>query len=129
KLEFSFSNARWLTLEEIRSDENFQKDALGFHIPGQWSKVLDINNCHLQKEPSNAIRLEAKRFAVENAYEFYDFKNQEGFLRTLMIRSTQKGEFMVLVQFFKEDEAKRIAFLENLKQKFPQIVSLLYAIN
>lgn len=129
KLEFSFSNARWLTLEEIRSDENFQKDALGFHIPGQWSKVLDINNCHLQQEPSNAIRLEAKRFAVENAYEFYDFKNQEGFLRTLMIRSTQKGEFMVLVQFFKEDEAKRIAFLENLKQKFPQIVSLLYAIN
>ncbi|MBA5629912.1 23S rRNA (uracil(1939)-C(5))-methyltransferase RlmD [Moheibacter lacus] len=130
KLEYTFSNSRWLTLEEIRNTEaTYDRNALGFHIPGQWSKVLDIKNCHLQKEPSNAIRLEAKRFANENGYDFYDLKNQEGFLRTLMIRSTQKGEFMVLVQFFKEDKEKREAFLENLKLKFPQIVSLLYAIN
>lgn len=130
KLEFTFSNSRWLTLEEIRNtDETYGRNALGFHIPGQWSKVLDIKECHLQKEPSNSIRLEASRFADENGYDFYDLKNQEGFLRTLMIRSNQKGEFMVLVQFFKEDKEKRIAFLENLKQKFPQITSLLYAIN
>lgn len=130
KLEFTFSNSRWLTLDEIRNtNETYDRNALGFHIPGQWSKVLDIKECHLQKEPSNAIRLEAKRFAVENGYDFYDLKNQEGFLRTLMIRSTQKGEFMVLVQFFKEDKEKREAFLENLKMKFPQILSLLYAIN
>lgn len=130
KLEFTFSNSRWLTLDEIRDSEaTYERDALGFHIPGQWSKVLDIKECHLQAEPSNSIRLEAKRFAVENGYDFYDLKNQEGFLRTLMIRSNQKGEFMVMVQFFREDEPKRIAFLENLRRKFPEIVSLLYAIN
>src|SRR5690606_26117564 len=130
KLEFSFSNARWLTLDEIRdTEQSYERNALGFHIPGQWSKVLDIQECHLQKEPMNAIRLEAKDFARQNGYEFYDIQNQDGFLRTLMIRSNQKGEFMVLVQFFKEDKEKREAFLENLKSKFPEIVSLLYAIN
>lgn len=130
KLEFSFSNARWLTLDEIKSEEvNFNRNALGFHIPGQWSKVLDIQKCYLQADPSNAIRLEAKRFADEHNLAFYDFRNQEGFLRTMMIRSNQKGEFMVLVQFFQEDKFNREAFLENLKVKFPQIVSLLYAIN
>lgn len=130
KLEYTFSNARWLTLEEIRNtEENYNRNALGFHIPGQWSKVLDIKECHLQSEPSNSIRLEAKKFANENGYEFFDLQNQEGFLRTLMIRSNQKGEFMVLVQFFKEDKQKREEFLQNLKNKFPQIISLLYAIN
>lgn len=130
KLEYSFSNTRWLTLDEVRNtEENYNRNALGFHIPGQWSKVLDIKECHLQAEPSNSIRLEAKCFADENGYEFYDIKNQEGFLRTIMIRSNLKGEFMVLVQFFKEDEEKRKAFLQNLQDKFPQIVSLLYAIN
>ena len=130
KLEYTFSNARWLTLYEIQNtEETYDRNALGFHIPGQWSKVLDIKECHLQAEPFNAIRLEAKRFANENGYDFYDLKSQEGFLRTLMIRSNQKGEFMVLVQFFREEEEKRIAFLQNLKDKFPQIVSLLYAIN
>lgn len=130
KLEYTFSNARWLTLEEIRNtEENYNRNALGFHIPGQWSKVLDIKECHLQSEPSNSIRLEAKKFANENGYEFFDLQNQEGFLRTLMIRSNQKGEFMVLVQFFKEGKQKREEFLQNLKNKFPQIISLLYAIN
>lgn len=130
KLEFTFSNSRWLTLDEIRNtDETYDRNALGFHIPGQWSKVLDIKECHLQKEPMNAIRLEARRFANENGYDFFDLRNQDGFLRTLMIRSNQKGEFMVLVQFFREETEKREAFLENLKSKFPEIVSLLYAIN
>lgn len=129
KLEYTFSNSRWLTQDEIQSDEVFERNALGFHIPGQWSKVLDINKCHLQAEPSNAIRLEAKRFAIENNYEFFDLRNQQGFLRTMMMRSNQKGEFMVLVQFFREEKEKREAFLENLKNKFPEIVSLLYAIN
>ncbi|MGB6094274.1 MAG: 23S rRNA (uracil(1939)-C(5))-methyltransferase RlmD [Moheibacter sp.] len=129
KLEYSFSNSRWLTLEEIHSDEVFERNALGFHMPGQWSRVLDIRKCHLQSEPSNLIRLEAKRFAIENQLEFFDLKNQQGFLRTMMIRNNQNGEFMVLVQFFKEDKPKREAFLENLKNKFPEIVSLLYAIN
>src|SRR5690606_22566310 len=130
KLEYTFSNSRWLTLDEARDTEaTYDRNALGFHIPGQWSKVLDIQECHLQAEPSNAIRLEAKGFANENGYDFYDLKNQDGFLRTLMIRSNQKGEFMVLVQFFKEDKTKREAFLHHLQDKFPQIISLLYAIN
>lgn len=129
KLEYSFSDSRWLTQEEIQSDEVFERNAVGFHIPGQWSRVLDIRKCHLQPEPSNLIRLEAKRFAIENQLEFFDLKNQQGFLRTMMIRNNQKGEFMVLVQFFKEDKPKREAFLENLKNKFPEIVSLLFAIN
>lgn len=130
KLEFSFSNSRWLTEDEInRTDEIYERDALGFHIPGQWSKVLDIKNCHLQESPSNEIRLATKKFAIENNYEFFDLKNQQGFLRTMMLRSNQKGEFMVLIQFFEEDKEKRIALLEHLKSKFPQIVSLLYTIN
>lgn len=129
KLEYSFSDSRWLTTQEIQSGETFDRNALGYHIPGQWSKVLDINKCHLQPEPSNSIRLEAKKFAIENKLDFFDLKNQQGFLRTMMIRNNQKGEFMVLVQFFKEDKGRREAFLENLKDKFPQIVSLLYAIN
>ena len=130
KLEFTFSNSRWLTLDEIQNtDEIYNRNALGFHIPGQWSKVLDIKECHLQGEPSNSILLEAKRFANEKGYDFYDLKNQTGFLRTMMLRSNQKGEFMVLIQFFREEKEKREAFLENLKTKFPQIISLLYAIN
>lgn len=130
KLEFSFSNSRWLTEDEInRTDEIYERDALGFHIPGQWSKVLDIKECHLQESPSNEIRLATKKFAIENNYEFFDLKNQQGFLRSMMLRSNQKGEFMVLIQFFEEDKEKRIALLEHLKSKFPQIVSLLYTIN
>lgn len=129
KLEFTFSNARWLTADEVQSDEIFNRNALGFHIPGQWSKVLDIKKCHLQKEPSNEIRLEARQFAIANHLDFFDLKNQEGFLRTLMLRSNQKGEFMVLVQFFREEKENRELFLNHLKSKFPQITSLLYAIN
>jgi len=98
KLEFSFSNSRWLTEDEInRTDEIYERDALGFHIPGQWSKVLDIKECHLQESPSNEIRLAIKKFAIENNYEFFDLRNQQGFLRTMMLRSNQKGEFMVLI--------------------------------
>ncbi|OFM83474.1 23S rRNA (uracil(1939)-C(5))-methyltransferase RlmD [Weeksella sp. HMSC059D05] len=130
KLEFTFSNARWLTLEEINSTDEFNdRNALGFHIPGQWSKVLDIHRCHLQRDPSNAIRIEAKRFAIENKLDFFDLYKQEGFLRTLMIRTSQNGQVMVLVQFFREEKENREAFLQNLHDKFPEITSLLYAIN
>lgn len=130
KLEFTFSNARWLTLDEIQNTEaTYERNALGFHIPGQWSKVLDIEKCHLQMNPSNEIRLATKKFAIENGFEFFDLRNQKGFLRTLMIRSNQKGEIMVLIQFFQENKEQREALLEHLDQQFPQIVSLMYAIN
>lgn len=129
KMEFSFSNARWLTQYEISSEENFgNKDALGFHIPGMWSKILDLKECFLQEEPSNDIRLAVKNYAVEKGLEFYDVRNQEGFLRTLMLRQNSKGEWMVLFQLYREEE-NRIALFQYVLEKFPQIKTLLYAIN
>ncbi|WP_278552700.1 23S rRNA (uracil(1939)-C(5))-methyltransferase RlmD [Elizabethkingia bruuniana] len=130
KMEFSFSNARWLTLEEVNSTEEIaDRNALGFHIPGQWSKILDLKECFLQEDPSNSIRLAVKEYAEENDLEFFDVRNQEGFLRTLMMRQNSKGEWMVLFQLFEENETERVKLLDYLLQKFPQIHTLLYAIN
>jgi len=130
KMEFSFSDSRWLTLEEIQSDEDFgDKNALGFHIPGMWDKILDVNMCHLQADPSNSIRNTVKEFAVKNEMEFFNTRKQTGLLRTLMIRTTSIGEIMVLVQFFKEDKIKRELLLDHLVGKFPEITSLQYVVN
>ncbi len=130
KMEFSFSNARWLTQYEISSEENFgNRDALGFHIPGMWSKILDLKECYLQEDPSNAIRLAVKKYAVENGLEFYDVKAQEGFLRTLMLRQNSKGEWMVLFQLYKEMKNERIQLFDFLLASFPEIKTLVYAIN
>ncbi|MEO9660871.1 MAG: 23S rRNA (uracil(1939)-C(5))-methyltransferase RlmD [Maribacter dokdonensis] len=130
KMEFSFSDSRWLTLDEIQSDQQIDnKNALGFHIPGMWDKILDIKKCHLQKDPSNAIRLETKRFAIENGLTFFNPKNQYGMLRTLMLRTSSIGEIMVLVQFFENDKEKRELLLNHLSKTFPEITSLLYVIN
>ncbi len=130
KMEFSFSNARWLTSEEIKSSIDInQKNALGFHIPGQWSKILDLKNCYLQEHPSNEIRLAIRNYAIENELDFFDLKSQDGFLRTLMLRQNSKGEWMILIQFFKENEEQRIKLLNFILEQFPQITTLLYAIN
>ena len=130
KMEFSFSDSRWLTLEEIQSDKEIEnKNALGFHIPGMWDKILDIEKCHLQKDPSNAIRLETKKFAIANNLTFFNPRHQRGMLRTLMIRTTSIGELMVLVQFFEDDQEKRETLLNHLSKTFPEISSLLYVIN
>lgn len=130
KMEFSFSDSRWLTLEEIQSDEDLgDRNALGFHIPGMWDKILDVKKCHLQADPSNTIRNAVKEFAVNNNLEFFNTRNQTGLLRTLMIRTTSIGEIMILVQFFKEDKTKRELLLDFLSEEFPQITSLQYVIN
>jgi len=130
KLEFSFSDNRWLTREEIESPERIgDRNALGFHIPGMWDKILDIKHCHLQKSPSNEIRLEIKRFALENGLTFYSPRLKTGLLRTLMIRSSSLGELMVLVQIFIDDLKSRELLLEHIGKTFPQITSLLYVIN
>lgn len=130
KMEFSFSDSRWLSLEEIRSDSQItDKNALGFHIPGMWDKILDIDKCHLQADPSNAIRLETKAFAIKNKITFFNPRNQHGMLRTLMIRTSSIGEIMVLVQFYENNETKRSLLLAHLKNAFPEITSLLYVIN
>lgn len=130
KLEFSFSNQRWLTENELNENTDIQnKNALGFHIPGRWSKILDIKKCWLQEDPSNDIRLEVKKFADENNMAFFDPVQQTGFLRTMMIRTSTIGEIMVLIQFFQEDVSQRLALLNHIHEVFPQITSLLYAIN
>ena len=130
KMEFTFSNKRWLTLEEIQSDaEIADKDALGFHVPGMFDKVIDLNNCYLQKEPSNSIRLSVKQFADKNGLSYFDIRNHEGLLRNLLIRTSSTNDLMVLVQFFEDDKKNINLLMEHIKISFPEITSLLYVIN
>jgi 23S rRNA (uracil1939-C5)-methyltransferase len=130
KMEFSFSDSRWLTGTEIDSNEDLDnRNALGFHIPKMWDKILDINKCHLQEDPSNAIRNEIKRFAIENGLTFYSPRNQQGLLRTMMIRTASTGEIMLLIQFFEEDKSGRELLLDHLMATFPEITSLQYVVN
>lgn len=130
KMEFSFSSNRWLTLEEIRSDKEIDnKNALGFHIAGMWDKILDINQCHLQEEPSNEIRNAIKKFAIENEISFFNPRAQDGLLRTMLLRIVSTGEIMLVLQFYKEDLVKRELLLHFISEQFPQITSLQYVIN
>ncbi|MFD1096208.1 23S rRNA (uracil(1939)-C(5))-methyltransferase RlmD [Salegentibacter chungangensis] len=130
KMEFTFSDSRWLTQEEIQSGKEFDnKNALGFHIPGMWDKILDIEKCHLQEDPSNAIRNFVKEFATEHGMPFFNPRHQSGFLRTLMIRTSSTGEIMVLVQFFEENKEDRELLLDKIAERFPEITSLQYVIN
>lgn len=130
KMEFTFSNKRWLTTEEVQSDADIpDKDALGFHVPGMFDKVINLNNCHLQKEPSNDIRLSVKQFADKNDLTYFDIRNQEGLLRNLMIKTSSTNDLMVLVQFYEKDEKNIQLLMGHLKTSFPEITSLLYIIN
>ncbi len=130
KMEFSFSNARWLTEAEIDSvGELDNRNALGFHIPRMWDKILDIHKCYLQEDPSNAIRNAVRQFANVHNLEFFNPRNHEGLLRTLMIRTASTGEIMVLIQFFEEQKQNREMLLKFLVEKFPEITSLQYVIN
>lgn len=129
KMEFGFSDTRWLTDSEIQSGDTFQKNALGFHIPRMWDKILDIEKCHLQEDPSNAIRNSVRDFATEKGMTFFNARNFTGLLRTLMIRTASTGEIMVLIQFFEDDKANRELLLDFIDEKFPQITSLQYVIN
>ena len=130
KLEYTFSNRKWLTMEDMQKEHKPEElNGVGFHIPGMFDKVLDINKCWLQDDISNQIRNEIRRYAQEKRLTFFDLRNQEGFLRTLMIRTTSTGELMVVVVFFYEDETERVALLQHLADMFPQITALLYVIN
>jgi 23S rRNA (uracil1939-C5)-methyltransferase len=130
KMEFSFSNSRWLTEKEIGSIEDLgNRNALGFHIPKMWDKILDINKCHLQEDPSNAIRNEIRDFANANNLTFFNPRNHEGLLRTLMMRTASTGEIMVLIQFFENDKPNIGLVLDHIYEKFPQITSLQYVVN
>ncbi|MDO5666091.1 MAG: 23S rRNA (uracil(1939)-C(5))-methyltransferase RlmD [Bacteroidia bacterium] len=130
KLEFTFSNKRWLTEKEIGSDKEFmQMNALGFHIPGMFDKVLDIDKCWLQDDLSNQIRNSTREFCLQNNYSFFDLRNQNGLMRTLIVRNTSLGEWMVIVVFYEDDIEKREKLLNFVADTFPQITSLLYIIN
>ena len=130
KLEFTFSNRKWLT--EISKEIDFSEinmDALGFHIPGMFDRVLDIENCYLQSSVSNDIRNSVKSFAIENNYSFYDIRKNEGFLRNLIIRSTTTNDLMVILSIAQNDKTKIENLLKFISEKFPQITSLMYVIN
>jgi len=130
KMEFSFSSSRWLTLEEINSKKEIDnKNALGFHIAGMWDKILDINQCHLQEDPSNLIRNSIKAFAIKNKLSFFNPREQNGLLRTMMLRISSTGEIMLVIQFFEDDTTKRELLLNHIVENFPEITSLQYIIN
>lgn len=130
KLEFTFSSKRFLTREEIGQDADIERTpALGFHVPGLFDKVVDISTCYLQGNFSNEIRNFIKEYALKHRLEFFDIRNQEGFLRTLIIRTSSTGEIMVVLAFFHEDRQEREALLDAFQRQFPQISSLMYVIN
>lgn len=130
KLEYTFSNKKWLTNFELANKEIIPvHEGLGFHVPGRFDKVLDIHTCYLQPDLSNAIRDCVKQFTIEHQYTFFDLREQKGLLRNLIVRNNVKGEWMVIVCFHAEEKEKREALLNHLSDKFPQITSLQYVIN
>lgn len=129
KLEFSFSNRRWLTKAEIDSGVPNLEDVLGFHKAGAFDKAIDISRCWLQPDPSNAIRLAAKRMAIEQGLSFFDTRENKGFVRNLMLRIATTGEVMALFSFSENRQKAIAAYLDALLREFPQINSLYYCIN
>jgi 23S rRNA (uracil1939-C5)-methyltransferase len=130
KLEFGFSNKRWLTHEEIGTElEYLNLNALGFHVPGLFDKIININKCWLQGEPSNEIRNFIKNYANEKGLEFFDRKIQSGLLRNIIVRTSTTGDLMLIVCFFSEQKENREQLLEAIAAEFPQITSLMYVIN
>lgn len=130
KMEYTFSNRRWLTHEQMASDEVFDdRDGAGFHIPGAFDKVLDIERCYLQDDFSNRLRLFIKDYGRAHGMSFYDLRGQHGLLRTLMVRMASTGEIMAVMSFGENDPDKIKELLDAVRAEFPQITSLLYVIN
>lgn len=129
KLDFTFSNNRWLTREEIDSGAEFERNALGFHIPKMFDKIVDIEHCYLQGNISNDVRNELREFALDNNLSFYDIRNQVGLLRNLIIRTSSTGESMIIVQFGADTQEEIEMVMAFLKDRFPQITALLYIVN
>ncbi|HEY9115154.1 MAG TPA: 23S rRNA (uracil(1939)-C(5))-methyltransferase RlmD [Bacteroidales bacterium] len=131
KLEFTFSDRRWLTNFDKSKEEGGPENTsgLGFHLPGLFDKVLDLEECFLQQEPSNEIRLAVRNYAIEKGLSFNNIRNHEGFLRNLLVRNAANGELMVIVVFGEnhQDEIKNL--LDFLSKKFPEITSLMYVVN
>ncbi len=130
KLEFTFSNKCWLTTEQMQSGEEFpNRNAVGFHITGGFDKVLNIEKCWLQDDISNQIRLFLRDYTQERGYSFYDIRNNVGFMRMMMVRTASTGELMLVVVFSEDNQAAIDDVMGALKERFPQITSLMYVIN
>ncbi|MDH6353833.1 23S rRNA (uracil1939-C5)-methyltransferase [Dysgonomonas sp. PH5-45] len=130
KLEFTFSNKKWLTIEQIQSGVTFSNmNALGFHIPGCFDKVLDIDKCWLQDDISNQIRNFIRDYCNEKEYTFFDLRNRGGLMRNMIVRTSTTGELMLIVVFYDDDKQQREDLLTAVADKFPQITALLYIVN
>lgn len=130
KLEYTFSCKCWITFEDLRSGREIaDRNALGFHIPGAFDKVLDIKKCWLQDDLSNRIRLFVRQYALAKGYEFYDIKAQQGLMRTLMVRIASTGEVMLIVVFARPEQEKIDDLMGTIAAEFPEITSLLYVVN
>ncbi len=130
KLEFTFSNKRWLnSADMLEEDEGREMNALGFHVPLRFDKILAIDHCYLQADPSNDIRLKVRDYALANQISFYDLRNHEGAMRNLIIRTSSTGEVMVVVVFAYAEQDQIDGMMAYLKATFPNIVSLMYVVN
>lgn len=129
KLEYTFSNRKWFTGQRPESGQNVNTNGLGFHLPGMFDRILDIEYCHLQPEPSNEIRLAVRDYALSKGLSFYDVKTWEGLLRNLVIRNTLSGQVMVIVVFRENEEDIITDLLRFVRDSFPRITSLMYVIN
>lgn len=133
KLEFGFSNKKWLTLEQISSGVVFDNmNAVGFHIPGAFDKILDIDHCHLMDDVNNRIRNDIRQYAFDHGLSFFDLRAQQGLLRGMMLRNSATGELMLLMQFHwtsQHEEQEAMALMQHLSEKFPEVTSLLYVNN
>ncbi|MBB6131780.1 23S rRNA (uracil(1939)-C(5))-methyltransferase RlmD [Mucilaginibacter lappiensis] len=129
KLEYTFSDKRWLYDGENKEDETLNMNALGFHIPGRFDKILDVKHCYLQAEPSNTLRNSIRDFVIAQGYSFYNLRNHEGALRNLIVRTSSTGEVMVIVVFAYVNENEVNKLMNFINAGFPEITSLLYIIN
>ncbi len=128
KLEFTFSNKKWLTFDEM-DQEHSQMNALGFHVPKKFDKIVNVDHCYLQGDSSNEIRNEIRRYAFEKNLSFFDLRQQHGLLRNLIIRTSTTGDLMVVVCFFEPNKSAIDDLLTHVKNTFPQITSLMYVVN
>ncbi len=130
KLEYTFSNRKWFTDGAPSTEKtDTEMSGLGFHLPGMFDRILDINHCHLQADPSNEIRLFVRDYAIENDLSFYNVRQHEGLLRNLIIRNTKAGAFMVILVIHHEDEKIFTGLLPAIKNQFPAITSLMFVVN
>lgn len=129
KLEYTFSDKRWLTDGDMQLDETMEMNALGYHIPGRFDKILDIDHCYLQADPSNEIRNKVREYALKAKISFYNLKNHEGALRNLIIRTSSTGDLMVIVVFAYADKEQIEGMMKFIASEFKSINSLLYIVN